>query len=294
MELHQTDDAEVGAAALLDFLEAQPCRRTVLRTVLESARAGGAGGSAPPGFWWAEAEGQVVAAASWTPPYPLLVSEMGDDVAIPLAASVAQRCRERGLRLSGVVGPESAAGALAAAWARHTGETTTVQMVELLHQLETLSEPPTPPGAGRCAAAADTAVIARWLVEFATESGVVASPDPKGMAATLIAQRRCFVWEAEGERVSTVCRATPAGSVARIGPVYTPPERRRRGYARRLTYEVTRAALAGGATDAVLFTDASNATSNSIYRQVGYRPVEQHLQIGFTGGSAWARASVPA
>ena len=210
---------------------------------------------------------------------------MADDVAIALTASVDRRCRDRGQRLAGVVGPEASARAVAAAWGRLTGETTTVQMVELLHQLWALTEPPTPPGAARAATAADATRVAGWLVDFAGESGVVASPDPDGMATRLIAEERCFLWEAEGESVSMVCRAARAGPVVRIGPVYTPPGHRRLGYARRLTYEVTRDALAGGATDAVLFTDASNPTSNSIYRQVGYRPVEQHLQVGFSRGS---------
>jgi GNAT superfamily N-acetyltransferase len=285
MTLHQTDDAEVYAAAVIDFLDAEPCRRSVLRTVLESIRTGHAGGSAAPGFWWAETDGRVVGAASWTPPYPLVVTDLDPQAAAALAASAAERCSGRGAHVGGVVGPEAAARAVAGAWARITGEQATVRIVELLHQLDALVAPPTPPGAWRRAMPADADVVAPWLIEFASESGIVAAPDPDGMAGTLIAGGRCFVWEADGERVAMVCRAIRAGTVARIGPVYTPPPRRRRGYARRLTYEVTRQTLAEGASTAVLFTDAANPTSNSIYRQVGYRAVEKHLHIDFSGGS---------
>ncbi|MDP9319178.1 MAG: hypothetical protein M3O94_08950, partial [Actinomycetota bacterium] len=59
--------------------------------------------------------------------------------------------------------------------------------------------------------------------------------------------------------------------VTRVGPVYTPPEHRRRGYGAAVTAACTRDAL-DHAEDVVLFTDLANPTSNSIYQQIGYRP----------------------
>jgi predicted GNAT family acetyltransferase len=65
--------------------------------------------------------------------------------------------------------------------------------------------------------------------------------------------------------------------------VYTPAEHRNRGYARRLTYEVSIAALAQPSVDrCMLFTDADNPVSNSIYRQAGYVPRGEHVEIEFT------------
>jgi predicted GNAT family acetyltransferase len=72
--------------------------------------------------------------------------------------------------------------------------------------------------------------------------------------------------------------------VTRIGPVYTPPELRRRGYASSAVAAVSRQALAAGAQRCALFTDLSNPTSNKIYADVGYRRIadwEEHL---FEGG----------
>ena len=65
-------------------------------------------------------------------------------------------------------------------------------------------------------------------------------------------------------------RSAPAGGVARIGPVYTPPARRRRGYGSAVTARATQAALQAGANDVVLYTDLSNPTSNAIYQSIGY------------------------
>ena len=63
----------------------------------------------------------------------------------------------------------------------------------------------------------------------------------------------------------------PVAGVVRLGPVYTPPEARRHGYATALVAELSRRALAAGATKCMLYTDLANPTSNSIYRAVGYR-----------------------
>jgi predicted GNAT family acetyltransferase len=60
-----------------------------------------------------------------------------------------------------------------------------------------------------------------------------------------------------------------AGTV-RVGPVYTPPENRRRGYATSAVAAASRRALAAGARQCILFTDLANPTSNQIYSTVGF------------------------
>jgi predicted GNAT family acetyltransferase len=58
--------------------------------------------------------------------------------------------------------------------------------------------------------------------------------------------------------------------VPRIGPVYTPPSCRGRGYAGHAVAQLSRRLLAQGASRCVLFTDLANPTSNKIYAEVGY------------------------
>ena len=62
--------------------------------------------------------------------------------------------------------------------------------------------------------------------------------------------------------------SAPAGAVARVGPVYTPLALRRRVFGTAVTADASGAALAGGATDVVLYTDLSNP----IYPSIDYRP----------------------
>ena len=64
---------------------------------------------------------------------------------------------------------------------------------------------------------------------------------------------------------------TPNG--VRIGPVYTPPEARNRGYASALVAAISQAQLDAGRRFCFLFTDLANPTSNHIYQMIGYEPV---------------------
>ncbi len=281
MDVQLTDDVEVYAAAAGAFLEAEPCRRNLLRTVIESARSGAATTTAPPSFWWATDDGRVVGAASWTPPHGLLVSDLAPGAVAPLVESARRRGTDIGVRVPGVIGPGDTARAVASTWQRLAGDMATVHMVEILHQLEALLEPPPPSGSWRRAQASDVDLVMGWFVAFADESGVVHVPDRGRLVTHVIDAGRCFIWEDDGAAVSLVCHNVPVAGVVRIGPVYTPPQFRMRGYGRRLTYCVTRVALAQGATTTVLYTDAANPTSNSIYRQIGYRPLEEHLHIIF-------------
>ena len=67
----------------------------------------------------------------------------------------------------------------------------------------------------------------------------------------------------------------------RVGPVYTPPDLRRRRYAAGVTAAVTRAALDAGVAEILLFTDLANPTSNGIYQRLGYHPVEDRVMLSF-------------
>ena len=280
MELHHTSDVEEYAHAVVGFLEAEPCSRNILRGVIEGARQGAPGWTAPPGFWWVTDDGVVAGAVSWTPPYGLLVSAMPAAVADELVESVRARGQQLKIMPPSVNGPRDAAETVAAAWRRVIGGAATIDLSQLLHVLDTLTEPPRPKGAWRRAGAGDVDLCARWLEVFAAEAGVIAGADPHGIVERLAAAGRLFLWDAGGVTASMVAHSPPVVGVARVGPVYTPAEHRQRGYARRLTYEATREALAiPGVTRVMLYTDVANPTSNSIYRQIGYRPVEEHLQM---------------
>jgi predicted GNAT family acetyltransferase len=116
-------------------------------------------------------------------------------------------------------------------------------------------------------------MVAEWFAEFHDE----AQPDAPIDDWTAMAQRRIesgdvHLWRTEGVRVALAAVSGAPVGVARVGPVYTPPSRRRNGYGSGVTAAATAAALALGAQHVVLYTDLANPTSNSIYRAIGYRP----------------------
>ena len=97
---------------------------------------------------------------------------------------------------------------------------------------------------------------------------------------------RLRLWEVDGEArsreaVSMAGSTRPSSGMVRVDAVYTPPRRRRHGYAAAVTAAVTRAALDAGASDVVLFTDLANPTSNAVYTRLGYRPVEDRTLLLF-------------
>ena len=89
--------------------------------------------------------------------------------------------------------------------------------------------------------------------------------------------------EVDDEIVSLTGHAgrTPSGS--RIGPVYTPPEHRGRGYATALVHAQTSWLLADAVDVCFLYTDLANPTSNAVYRRIGYRKVGEATEFAFAG-----------
>lgn len=72
---------------------------------------------------------------------------------------------------------------------------------------------------------------------------------------------------------------TPNG--IRVGPVFTPPALRGRGYASALVGQMTAMLLNRGLRFCFLFTDLANPTSNNIYQRVGYEPVSDVDEYAF-------------
>ena len=81
--------------------------------------------------------------------------------------------------------------------------------------------------------------------------------------------------------MALVAYGSPTPGGIRLGPVYTPPERRRRGYATSLVAEVSARLLESGRRRCFLYTDLANPTSNAIYRRIGYEQVAESAEYGY-------------
>jgi predicted GNAT family acetyltransferase len=153
---------------------------------------------------------------------------------------------------------------------------------ERLYRLAGLIRPgPAPPGRPRLAVATDRDLLLAWSEAFHRELGET----PPNLAATIddrLGYRADTLWEVDGSPVALAGRTRKAAGMVRIGPVYTPPQQRRRGYASAVTAEVSQAAIDAGANEVVLFTDLANPTSNALYQRLGYRPAADQVVLSFT------------
>lgn len=118
-------------------------------------------------------------------------------------------------------------------------------------------------------------------VPLAAEIDDVASRDPAEILDDRFSYQGLTLWETGGTAVALAGANRPAAGTVRVGPVYTPPGHRRRGYGSAVTAAVSQAALDAGADHVVLFTDLANPASNSVYLRLGYRPVEDRVVLRF-------------
>jgi predicted GNAT family acetyltransferase len=271
-----TDDVETYAERAWDVLARRPAVHSVALTVIESVRAGHRWSGDPMTFGWYD-DGEIRGAVSLTPPYELLLAVVPEDTVAELVAAL----RAGGVKVPGVNGTAAAVDRFVAAWSSGTRLRAVPALRLRLYRLATLSHPTPPPGRARPASMGDLETAVRWMRAFEGEAGVPAT-DVESMMRMRIAAGGVWLWEDETRSVVSLAGRTPTvAGVARIAPVYTPPDQRRRGYGAAVAAACTADAVSGGAEQVVLFTDLANPTSNSIYRQIGFRPVGDYRVVRF-------------
>ncbi|MFB7210006.1 GNAT family N-acetyltransferase [Streptomyces sp. NPDC056255] len=263
-----TDEVDVFLDAARSSLAARPAENTLVLTVTETLRRHGPhayGDAAPLLGWWRGADGEVAGTLVQTPPYPPLLGSVAPAAVGPLAAA---------LPLTRINADRATAEALAATWPGHR-----VDEEQRLYRLATLIPPsPAPPGRPGAAAAADRELLVRWVRDFAEGTGQ-SGAHAERLVDERIASGGLTLWEDDGVPVSMAGVSPRLAGMVRVSMVYTPPERRGRGYAAAVTAEISRAAREAGAREVLLFTDLANPTSNGVYRRIGYRAVSDRLLI---------------
>ena len=130
----------------------------------------------------------------------------------------------------------------------------------------------------------DRELLIDWVEEFLIEAvGGSANERAEDIvdSALQTGSRTFYLWEDDGRPVSMAGVTGPTPNGIRVGPVYTPPGSRRRGYGSAVTAAASQAQLDAGRTFVFLFTDLDNPTSNRIYQAIGYEPVIDVDQLTF-------------
>jgi RimJ/RimL family protein N-acetyltransferase len=270
-----TRDVEEFAARTEPLLSSR-LECNVLATVLMTVR-GGMHRDPPPIFViGVDDDGTVAFAAMRTPPWPLLASPLGDGD----ADSLMELWLGTDPDVSSVSSVPETARAIAAAWERRIGGSSHCRLSEAMHVLTEVQDPPRPArGALRVPLAEERELLVAWMEEFVGEAGLIGAAQAGAMVDARLRDGGLLLWDDDAP-VSMIGLNPPVAGVVRIGPVYTPPPLRRRGYACSAVAEVSRRALQGGAARCMLFTDLANPTSNKIYAEVGYRRCGDWAEIG--------------
>lgn len=278
----QDVDLAAHAARTRDFLAAEPSLYNVPLT-LQALRLSGVVPPEPDLLLLRVLDdaGILMGVAMQTPPRGLGVTRMP-----PAAVAVLARwLAEHRPSLPGVLGPTPAVDDFAGVYSTATGRPARLDMAQGLFDLAEVIPPAAVPGRARTATPADRDTLVDRAYAFAREAA--ASGAATGDFAVPIDSRLntdptlIWLWEVDGQPVSSCWLTVPAFGVSRVSGVYTPPEHRGHGYASAIVAAATTHALTHGANRCMLYTDLANPTSNKIYQAIGYHRLTDARQYLF-------------
>ena len=278
LQVECTEDPERFLGAASSLLLADEARHNLILGLADTIR-GNPQVYPDHSFWLVRDGGTVVGAAMRTPPHNLLIARPREDAAL---TALADHISET---LPGVQGSVPEVDAFAAAWGVRRDVRARVVFEQGIYAIREIVDVPRAEGVCRPATDDDHPLIVSWFIAFSREALNEVS---SAMDAERQLQRRLEspaagfrVWQHGDEPVSLCGFSGRTRHGIRIGPVYTPPEHRGRGYATSLVAEVSAELLASGYAFCFLFTDLANPTSNAIYQRIGYHRVCESRQLAF-------------
>jgi GNAT superfamily N-acetyltransferase len=253
-----------------ELLGSEPVRHNLIATLLERCVRTGSEGR----FWTAH-DGPRVVGMTFQSPLHFYATM----TPMPPAAVVAtvEHVVADGVELPGINGEVAVSSVFAGRWTECTRSAARPVEAMRLYEVLDVVVPPAP-GAVRLATEADHELAVAWLTAFEAETGE-GGGDADAVTRRRIASRELWIHD-DGGPVSIAGLSIPTGGAVRVGPVYTPPERRGRGYASALVAQRSAAARAEGLR-CLLYADLANPTSNGIYRAMGYGPVAELVRYEF-------------
>ncbi len=267
-----------------EFLRRDPVRHNLVLSVLHAHVTH----PEPGRYWLARINGEVAGIVLQAPAhFQATITPMPDDaVHAAVDAIVGQ-----GVELPGVNGQAATAARFAGSWSERARCAARPVQGQRIYEVDDVVGPAAVAGRMRPATVTDQELLAAWFRAFASETGAGTVGDPAVDVERRTAARHLWLWD-DGGPVAVAGVRQPVEAVVRVGPVYTPPARRARGYGSALVAAVSRRVRAAG-DRCILYTDLQNATSNSIYRAIGYRAVDEALQYEFGAVRARVTATRP-
>lgn len=227
-------------------------------------------------------QGRVVGVVVMTPPKRIVLGRIDTDIQTAIVPLV-RHLRRIDVQIPGVVGPAAAAQAFAECWVEDMpGVSANISRRMRVFEARSVVDLPLSPGKMRVARMDDHSLMAQWIVAFSETIGEpVNFEDARSSVEKRIKNQELHIWDHDGP-VSIAGVSRPMRNGTTIGPVYTPPEHRGKGYATSCVLLLTKKLLSDGYSFCSLYTDLSNPTSNSIYIKIGYVPIGDALELDFS------------
>lgn len=272
-------DAPGDALAVAgQFLTADPIRHNLILTLLQSRVAH----PRPGRYWVAEADGRCAGVGLQSPLHFIAaVTPMTDEVTDAVADAIA----DSGAALAGVAGVAGTAARFAGRWSERVRCSIVPSEGQRIYEVKAVTTPAGVPGHLRPAGESDRELLVQWIRAFGLEVGGGGhAEEAVAVVARRLASGDFWIWDEAGPAAMAGLSPAQAG-VVRIGPVFTPADRRRRGFASALVGALSQAVL-DQSRRCILYADLSNPVSNSIYRRMGYQAVAEVLRYDFRPLSA--------
>jgi predicted GNAT family acetyltransferase len=183
-----------------------------------------------------------------------------------------------GVTLPGINGEAATAARFAGQWTERSKSAAIPFQGQRLYELRAVLERPASSGRLRQAVPYDRERVIDWVRGFQAEIDERYS-EPEALVDRWLPAGQLWIWD-DGEPVSMAVAREQVEEVVRLAGVYTPPEKRNRGYAGACVSDLSKQIRESGCRP-ILYTDLGNPTSNSIYRRIGYRAVAEALRYRF-------------
>lgn len=192
-----------------------------------------------------------------------------------------QFIEEEKLEVPGIIGPADLSKLLAELIKSEKSRDYRVVYNQMIYALRKVEQLPSRTGKMRKAVIADHGFISEWFHAFLIEALGQDNKDYAISQARLkIENNEVFLWN-DGSDVSMACSARPTQNGITLNYVYTPPAYRSMGYGTAVVKELSKKLKQDGYSFVTLFTDLANATSNSMYKKIGYQEVSPFSEISF-------------
>jgi predicted GNAT family acetyltransferase len=253
------------------FLASDPVGHNLILTLLHTRVA-----YPEPGRYWVATDDGVVVGMVFQSPLDFFASltPMRTEAITALVEAIVKA----GVNLPGVNGEASTAARFAGQWTERRGSAAFPVEGQRIYELVRM--PQETPGGGRMRQASLDYhdLVMTWTRSFFVDVGQDMS-DLEPVLGRRIEAGHFWLWQDDGP-ASMAANSEPVEGIIRVQFVYTPPQRRNRGYAGACVANLSRRMQEAGHR-CILYTDLGNPISNSVYRRIGYTAVAEALRYRF-------------